>query len=518
MKNENNSLPKVSVIIPIYNTSRFLERCIDSVIEQSFTELEIICVDDGSTDLSQEILKRYAARDGRIKIVTHEKNMGLFAARISGVRQALGEYICFVDSDDYISIDFVRALLARAMSGDYDIVMATTVHADAVGAKWLHAPSAKMEIDDRFGADVLSGLLSQEGYCFLWHAVWNKLYKRRLFDLSLEFFESVGEHIIMGEDILFSAVLHYYAESFSHTEYAHYFYFQHEGASTAAFADSKRAEKYITDLSLVFSAVEKFLKAKEAGREALLHLEKWRKLYSRFWCDNIRNASLSPREKAGLLNLLSERLSVSEVKPSAVSDGWFYSQSVPFDTRYLDLLSKIRKYDTVSFDLFDTLLTRPVLRPDDLFYFLDEKYRKILVSSFHDIRCLAERRLRERTLGEVTLDGIYEEIKRDRALDGSVIEEIKRAEIELEDEYLSVRKSAKNLLDFARSLGKEIIITSDFYMGESIISPILKKRGIYFDKLIISSDFGKTKADGGLFSLFKVVLGQNTAYRRQLAQ
>jgi glycosyltransferase involved in cell wall biosynthesis len=498
MKNENNSLPKVSVIIPVYNTSRFLERCIESVIEQSFTEIEIICVDDGSSDASPEILKRYAARDGRIKIVTHEKNMGLFAARITGVRESKGEYLCFVDSDDYISFDYLRALVTRAMRDDCDLVMASTVHTDATGAKWMHSQSARMKIEDRFGTDVLSGLLCQEGYCFLWHAVWNKLYKRRLFDLGLEFLSGVGEHIIMGEDILLSIVLHYYAESFSYTEYAHYFYFQHEGASTSSLSDAKRAQKYITDISTVFSLAEGFLREKGVGDVALSHFEKWRKLYSRFWCDNIRNSAISPREKARLLALLAESFSLDDIQPTRIGDGWFYSQSVPFDTRYLDLLSKIRKYDTVSFDLFDTLLTRPVLRPDDLFYFLDERYGKILGGSFHDIRCLAERRLRERTKGEVTLDGIYEEIKESLSLDAADVEEIERAEIELEDEYLTVRESVKNLLDFARSLDKEIIITSDFYMGESIISPILKKRGIYFDKLIISSDFGKTKAEGGL--------------------
>ena len=91
----------ISVIIPVYNVEKYLGRCLDSVVNQTFTDIEIICINDGSSDNSLEILKRYAQRDRRIKIFTQE-NSGLSASRNVGMKYASGDYIYFIDSDDYL--------------------------------------------------------------------------------------------------------------------------------------------------------------------------------------------------------------------------------------------------------------------------------------------------------------------------------------------------------------------------------------------------------------------------------
>lgn len=95
------STPLISVIIPVYNVEKYLRRCLDSVIAQTYQKLEIICVDDGSIDDSGKICDQYAVRDARIKVI-HQENQGLSAARNRGIDAADGEYIAFVDSDDYI--------------------------------------------------------------------------------------------------------------------------------------------------------------------------------------------------------------------------------------------------------------------------------------------------------------------------------------------------------------------------------------------------------------------------------
>ncbi|MBQ7884185.1 MAG: glycosyltransferase family 2 protein [Phascolarctobacterium sp.] len=94
-------MPKVSVIIPVYNVEKFLARCLDSVINQTFNDFEIVCVNDGSPDNSATILERYMKLDKRVKVITQE-NQGLSMARNNGVENASGEYICFLDSDDVI--------------------------------------------------------------------------------------------------------------------------------------------------------------------------------------------------------------------------------------------------------------------------------------------------------------------------------------------------------------------------------------------------------------------------------
>ena len=92
--------PKISLIIPVYNVEKFLRECLDSVVNQTMRDIEIICINDGSTDGSLDILKKYAAKDDRI-IVINQTNGWLSAARNSGLKIARGEYIQFVDSDDY---------------------------------------------------------------------------------------------------------------------------------------------------------------------------------------------------------------------------------------------------------------------------------------------------------------------------------------------------------------------------------------------------------------------------------
>ncbi|WP_029233482.1 glycosyltransferase family 2 protein [Butyrivibrio sp. VCB2006] len=104
------STPKVSIIIPVYNTAKYLENCIKSVLEQTMPEIEIILVDDGSTDnVSPKMCDDYAAKDNRIRVI-HKENGGLMSAWIRGTREACSPYVCYVDSDDWIDADMVESL------------------------------------------------------------------------------------------------------------------------------------------------------------------------------------------------------------------------------------------------------------------------------------------------------------------------------------------------------------------------------------------------------------------------
>ena len=101
---------KISVLIPVYNTEKYLRECVDSTISQTYSQLEIILVDDGSADNSGKICDEYAQNDKRVKVI-HKPNGGLSSARNVGIDKATGEYIAFVDSDDYLKKDYVEKLL-----------------------------------------------------------------------------------------------------------------------------------------------------------------------------------------------------------------------------------------------------------------------------------------------------------------------------------------------------------------------------------------------------------------------
>ncbi len=117
----NNSL--VSIIVPVYKVEKFLEKCIVSIINQSYPYLEIILVDDGSPDNCPIICDDFAKKDSRI-IVIHQENLGLPKARESGFLKSTGDYIYFVDSDDYIETDCIKILIEHAHMSNADIVVA----------------------------------------------------------------------------------------------------------------------------------------------------------------------------------------------------------------------------------------------------------------------------------------------------------------------------------------------------------------------------------------------------------
>lgn len=102
--------PLISVIVPVYNVAPYLRHCIDSIINQTYQNIEIVFINDGSTDDSAEILTEYESKDSRIRVI-HQKNGGLSNARNNGISNSKGSYITFIDSDDYVSKDYVSYLL-----------------------------------------------------------------------------------------------------------------------------------------------------------------------------------------------------------------------------------------------------------------------------------------------------------------------------------------------------------------------------------------------------------------------
>ena len=112
----------VSVLIPVYNVERYIEQCLDSVIAQTYGNIEIIVVDDGSTDRSGEILDAYAGRDGRVRVI-HKPNGGVSAARNDGLKLCAGEYVYIMDSDDFIEPDAIERMCREAVDADADVVI-----------------------------------------------------------------------------------------------------------------------------------------------------------------------------------------------------------------------------------------------------------------------------------------------------------------------------------------------------------------------------------------------------------
>lgn len=124
-------MAKISVIIPVYNTQKYLRECLDSVVNQTLTDIEIICVDDGSTDNSINILNEYKEQDSRIKVLT-QRNTGAAVARNNGILHATGEYLYFTDSDDYISHSLLEKMYNKVKEKNADICICKRTIFDAI--------------------------------------------------------------------------------------------------------------------------------------------------------------------------------------------------------------------------------------------------------------------------------------------------------------------------------------------------------------------------------------------------
>ena len=170
-------MEKISIIIPVYNVEKYIEECVESVICQTYKEIEIILVDDGSTDRCPEICDSYGGRDSRVQVI-HKGNGGLSDARNAGLDIAQGEYIVFVDSDDYIAPDMIEKLYKKAKDKDADMVLCRFACIDEKG-KELRRASKPIEEpiwpEDRFWNCYYNG---DTVFCVV---AWNKIYKRDLF-------------------------------------------------------------------------------------------------------------------------------------------------------------------------------------------------------------------------------------------------------------------------------------------------------------------------------------------------
>lgn len=172
-------MPVISVVVPVYNQEKYLEKCINSLIGQTYAELEIILVDDGSTDKSGAICDAYAKKDTRIRVI-HKENGGLSDARNRGIDIATGEYIAFVDSDDYVAFHMYEKMYQELVEKQVDMVVCNCSLVDGdnqlIGGKdYAFANRIYTNVDMINGEDITG-----ENY-FLTVVAWNKLLKRKVF-------------------------------------------------------------------------------------------------------------------------------------------------------------------------------------------------------------------------------------------------------------------------------------------------------------------------------------------------
>lgn len=225
--------PKISIIIPVYNVEQYIQKCIDSILNQTFTDIELILVDDGSADSSDSICDEYASRDNRIKVI-HKKNGGVSSARNMGIRAARGDYIGFVDSDDYIDRRMYEVLYKQAIQYNADIVVSAikTVNEKKnykkVSTVWkqVNKPINKEQIEKM----IIPSFLKGNFYSLL--SCCNKIYRLNVLKENNVFFDENRFH---GEDVRFNLTLLQKINTLIFVDQPLYIYVQNDNSATQKF-------------------------------------------------------------------------------------------------------------------------------------------------------------------------------------------------------------------------------------------------------------------------------------------
>lgn len=220
---------RISVVIPVYNAASRLSVCLDSLLSQTYPHLEIILVDDGSTDDSLSLCRAYAQKDHRICVI-HQENQGVSAARNVGIRQATGKYLAFIDADDYVKPDYFQRLAQAAVEHGADIVCCDYIEILEGDARPEYAPKVektRLITDHR---EIFASIgASRESY---WSCVWGKLIRTELaksaaFSLDLKY----GEDQVYMYDLLVKKPVIYL------DTYQGYYYIRNESSATVRVSD-----------------------------------------------------------------------------------------------------------------------------------------------------------------------------------------------------------------------------------------------------------------------------------------
>ena len=242
----------VSVVVPIYNVEKFLDKCINSIVNQTYKNLEIILVDDGSPDNCPEMCDNWAEKDSRIKVV-HKVNAGLGMARNTGMENATGKYIFFFDSDDYVDETIVEKCVTRAVNDKSEVVMFG--HIDAYDDGRLverHIPTDKLTYN---GDDVVNIVLPS----LFSYSLGFGVSACKMFDLNVLKKHNIvfmSEREVISEDAFFSLELYPKINSVSIVPDGLYYYYKRSGSLSTSFKED-RQERNDLFLSKCLEFIEK---------------------------------------------------------------------------------------------------------------------------------------------------------------------------------------------------------------------------------------------------------------------
>lgn len=272
---DNSNMPLVSIIVPVYNVEPYLSKCLDSLVNQTYNNIEIICVNDESPDNSAVILKHYAKKDSRVKIF-EQLNMGLSGARNTGMKHAHGEYVMCVDSDDWIDLETCEQAVNAALKYNADLVMWSYVREfdDRSAEKLMFwdnetvfdSEEVKNQINRRL-CGLLGEELSHPDYANAIETAWGKLYRFSV--IKNHQIEFISERIIGTEDALFNLYVTHYVQKAVYLRKT----FNHYRRTNSGSLTSHYKEKLYQQWQKLFDYMEHYIADNRLGEKFILALK-----------------------------------------------------------------------------------------------------------------------------------------------------------------------------------------------------------------------------------------------------
>lgn len=464
-------MPKVSVIIPVYNTEKYLRKCLDSTCNQTLLDIEIICIDDCSTDNSLNILKEYSSKDERIKLIEFKENKGAAVARNLGITEASGEYIAFLDSDDYPEkSNFYERLYNSAIENDADIT------------KGAYKNSDDGFVDETINAKILE---NKNNFCSTYCSA---IFRNDFIKGNSIKFPELRDM----EDPVFAFKCALKANKVEVVPECNLIITKRDNSITSKVPTIEQIKDKIKGLKLIFD----------------LGVEKNQSYVLAYWFVTIIKDSLKAFDIditeylmyncSLLFNDIKDSSSIIkefENIDSTISKYFLENKSYYYFDKEI-LKKKIDNAKVVSFDIFDTLLLRPFVNPIDVFAYI-EKIEDLQYFALN--RTIAEKKarlikqLREKTCEDINYIDIYNKID-------SNYKKCFDKEKQLEYQILQQNKEMLEIYNYAKNNNKKIIITSDMYLDRDFLTKILNKNNINgFYKLYVSSEIKLCKGSGNLF-------------------
>lgn len=272
--------PKISVIIPIYNTEQYLEKCLDSVVRQSLKDIEILCIDDLSPDESSKIVEKYAQHDSRVKLITHKKNLGQGGARNTGIMAAKADYIASIDSDDAMHPKALQTLWEASESGRFDVVCCGFVRVDENNNEIARREFPKKVVENTDHNINIFKTMNP--------AIWNKLWRKELFIKNKIFFPQQ----LYYQDMATIPLLLTQASNIKFIEDCLYNYLVRDGSVTTTYSP-KHILDYFKVYEILYSSLERLGLLERYSSDLFSYVSEGLK----FHANNVIDSDMNDHEK-----------------------------------------------------------------------------------------------------------------------------------------------------------------------------------------------------------------------------